>query len=163
MSEIKVGNKVKLLRGAGRYPLIGFSNNEIYEVVAIGLSRMYHIQLVGANCEGYADLNQVEKIEEIENMQTEMTFPEMAQKLIDGEFEVGTELVITDEDELEVTFYVTKNMYGYGISRFEDFEPTIVSNPSHINGKWKVKEQPIKEMSIEEVQKELGYKIKIVE
>ena len=103
-----------------------------------------------------------------EEWDEEMTFPEMVQKLIDGEFEAGTELVTTDADNDKNTFYVSKNTYGYGISKEADgFIPNKATFPSVLNAKWtvkeKVKEQPIKEMSIEELQKELGYKIKIVE
>ena len=106
-----------------------------------------------------------EKANEIKNTQIQMTFPEMVQKLIDGEFEVGTELV-ADGD----SYFVDKVWRGgYGLSTSKSsYEVSVRLGASHMNSTWTVKEEvpeeePIKEMSIEEVQKELGYKIKIVE
>lgn len=93
-----------------------------------------------------------------EERDKEMTFPEMAQKLIDGEFEIGTELVCNHE-----SYWVNK-LSGYGLKPSKGaFVTQIHVGSIEMNSTWKVKEQPTKEMSIEELQKELGYKIKIVE
>ena len=99
---------------------------------------------------------QIEKVEESK----EMTFPEMVQKLIDGEFEVGTELV-ADGD----SYFVDKLSDGrYGLSPSKSsWEVSFKLGATSMNSTWTVKEEPVKEMSIEELQKELGYKIKIVE
>lgn len=97
--------------------------------------------------------SEIEKVEESK----EMTFPEMVQKLIDGEFEVGTGLIATDKNGKNKRYEAVRNLCGYGINTEESI------TPNYINGSWIVEEQPIKEMSIEELQKELGYKIKIVE
>src|SRR5699024_10530607 len=103
---------------------------------------------------------------ELVTNQTEFTFPEMVQKLIDGEFEVGTELVADGK-----SYFVDRVLLQrkYGLKSNE--EGSIVSTTigaNAFNAAWTVKEEltkeePIKEMSIEEVQKELGYKIKITE
>lgn len=98
---------------------------------------------------------QIEKVEE----NKEMTFPEMVQKLIDGEFEVGTELVTRGK-----SFWVDTHSGEYGLKDVD--KGAFVSatlRVTEINATWSVKEQLIKEMSMEELQKELGYKIKIVE
>lgn len=94
-----------------------------------------------------------------EGWDEEMTFPEMAQKLIDGQFEVGTELVTHGK-----SFWVDTHSGEYGLKDVD--KGAFVSamlRVTEMNAIWTVKEQPIKEMSVEEVQKELGYKIKIVE
>jgi len=169
-SSYKVGDKVKLISGGGSYPLSDFSNNKEYTILELNhfhekgrLIQLKNIEGVSGASVGYARVDQLELVN-----QTSFTFPEMVQKLIDGEFEVGTELVMTDEDGLKGTFYVRKNMYGYGISKEADwFVENKATFPSVLNGIWtvkeEVKEEPIKEMSIEELQKELGYKIKITE
>jgi len=98
-----------------------------------------------------------EKVNEIKNIQKEMTFPEMAQKLIDGEFEVGTELV-----NRGTSFWVAESV-GYGLKDSpESFTVSTKIGANSMNTIWKVKEE-IKEMSIEDIQKELGYKVKITE
>ena len=150
----KVGDKVRV-KSVDSYDVFkGIEVGDEYEVISV-------------YSDGYVTVkkhkfvlytNQIEKVEESK----EMTFPEMVQKLIDGEFEVGTELANSDNRKIH---YVLKNGYGYGLSARTDgfFGKTQLTYPSYVNAKWKVKEQPIKEMSIEELQKELGYKIKIVE
>lgn len=103
---------------------------------------------------------QIEKVEESK----EMTFPEMTQKLIDGEFEVGTELENSYE-YYEKSYWVHRSEntgnFGLSVSKYEDILKVELEG-TDINGSWTAKEE-IKEMSIEELQKELGYKIKIVE
>lgn len=159
-SSYKVGDKVKVLvkDSCGS----GAEKGKVYTIKKLdGKSlRLKEIAHLG----GWVPSHHVELV----TNQTEFTFPEMVQKLIDGEFEVGTELVVTDSDNDESTFYVRKNMYGYGISKETDwFFENKATFPSVLNAKWtvkeEVKEEPIKEMSIEELQKELGYKIKITE
>ncbi|WP_407390380.1 hypothetical protein [Carnobacterium jeotgali] len=156
----KVGDRVRLISADNIDTHKGMRNGDIYTITS-AYEEHDHV------CVNFRDdlkdvlyKKQIEKVEESK----EMTFPEMVQKLIDGEFEAGTELIMTDPVNYKVTFYVVKNIYGYGLStRKDDIEDTDLSYPSYINGAWTVKEQPIKEMSIEELQKELGYKIKIVE
>lgn len=98
------------------------------------------------------------KINSVEESK-EMTFPEMVQKLIDGEFEVGTELVNND-----LSYFVDETSKGYGLKPTKKGSTvTATLGSTAYNSKWSVKEQPIKGMSIEEIEKELGYKIKIVE
>lgn len=157
VSEFKVGDKVKV-----KY-LETFGDNEHlnlqdeYVVSNIDDSKLPRIKLPnGDNHMMYA--NQIKKVEN----KTEFTFPEMAQKLIDGEFEIGTELVTNDDS----TYFVdrTGNSLKYGLKTIKDggFVTSNIS-ASDFNATWKVKEQVIKEMSIEEIQKELGYKIKVTE
>ena len=156
--EFKIGDKVKVLvqcsfgseAEKGRIYTI---ENVDYDDNSIGLEKLPAFY-------NWVYMSDVELVN-----QTKFTFPEMVQNLIDGEFEVGTELVVKDKDNLESTFYVGENKYGYGFTTEPGgfFTDTGASLPSSVNGTWTVKEQPIKEMSIEELQKELGHKIKIVE
>lgn len=92
----------------------------------------------------------------------EMTFPEMIQKLINGEFEFDTELT-NDYDNKSYWVDTSKShMYGLKESRSSG-SVSAKLGASVINARWSVKGQPpIKEMSIEEIQKKLGHKIKIV-
>ena len=106
----------------------------------------------------------MEKAKVTENAKIEMTFPEMAQKLIDGKFEIGAELIAKDIQGDNTSFYVGNNVFGYGITyKKDEWVNNSATHASNFNATWTVKEQPIKEMSIEEIQKELGYKLKIVE
>ena len=92
-----------------------------------------------------------------------MTFPEMIQKLIDGEFEFDTELTNDYDNESYWVDTSKSHMYGLKESRSSG-SVSAKLGASVINARWSVKGQPpIKEMSIEEIQKKLGHKVKIVE
>lgn len=149
----KIGDKVRVTRLVNECDERRLKIGSIHTVMGIREGDEAAFIRVSGNNNYVMLKNQIEKVEESK----EMTFPEMVQKLIDGEFEVGTELIVKDQDGDTKTYEVIKNMYGFGL----DIEKSIY--PSVFNGKWTVKEQPIKEMSIEELQQELGYKIKIVE
>lgn len=163
----KMGDKVKLISGGGSYPLSDFSNNKEYTILELNhfdekgkLIQLKNIEGVRGASVGYARVDQLEPVN-----QTEFTFPEMAQKLIDGEFEVGTELVADGK-----SYFVDKVWCGgYGLSTSKSsYEVSVKLGASHMNSTWTVKEElpkeePTKEMTIEELQKELGYKIKITE
>ncbi|MEG0552779.1 MAG: hypothetical protein RR533_04535 [Carnobacterium sp.] len=132
------------------------TEGEVFEV--IGTETESHVRV---NTRGHKywpmRYDQIEKVEESK----EMTFPEMVQKLIDGDFEVGTELV-ADNNSYFVDRVMWSNNYGL---KSDISETTVMVNLSAhaLNSTWTVQKQPTKEMSIEELQKELGYKIKIVE
>lgn len=157
--EFEVGDKVKVLveNSCGS----GAEKGKVYTVKELdGKS----LQLKEITHQGaWVPSHHVELV----TNQTSFTFPEMAQKLIDGDFEEGAEVTAKDRDGDIKTYYVGKNQYGYGLADSEGwFLEDTSTNPSSLNGRWEIvlpKEEPIKEMSIEEVQKELGYKIKITE
>ena len=87
----KVGDMVRVLKLTASDEMHGIEIGQVYKVVEItGFKESILISVKTAKkylMHGY----QVEKVEDIENMNKEMTFPEMVQKLIDAEFEVGTE------------------------------------------------------------------------
>lgn len=109
--------------------------------------------VVGAKTNYLLTTDQIKKV-------NSMTFAEMAAKLISGEFERGTELIAGGK-----SYFVRKPGAGYALSKnMEDVYVSAELNSVDFNSKWTVKkEEPVKEMSIEELQKELGYKVKIVE
>lgn len=155
--EFKVGDKVKVkyLETNGDHEKLNL--HDTYEVSVLNDSSFPHINLPnGENHMMYAD-----QIEKVEN-KTEFTFPQMAQKLIEGEFEEGTELVTDNGSTYFVDRAGYKRTYGLKSSKNGGLVISQISAPD-FNATWKVKEQSIKEMSIEEIQKELGYKIKVTE
>jgi len=158
MSEIKVGDRVRLLTTDVVDRSYGLCIGDVFKVLDVGVGSIVDV-ITSSDTHRPLLKSQIEKVEGAENMQKEMTFPEMAQKLIDGEFEVGTELV-----SREASFWVDKSsFYGYGLKhKKNNSNIEIIASSGHLNSRWKVKEQKIKEMSIEQLQKELGYKIKIV-
>lgn len=161
MSELKVGDKIRVTEldtpNDHKYLKIG----EEYEVVAIDYNGWPFISIPFDSCY-LMTLEQVEKVDGL-------LFPEFVQKLLNGDFEEGAEVTAKDRDGDIDTLYVGKNRYGYGLcdNAGSYFDNTSATFPSKMNGTWSVKEEskeePIKEMSIEELQKELGYKIKITE
>lgn len=162
MSEIKVGDKVKVVSLKSwkdeRYLKVG----EKYTVTRVDNDGWPIIMTDGVTHNMMP--SQVEKVED-----EEFTFPEMAQKLIDGEFEEGTELIAFRKSSIAgnilANYFVGVNgTDNYGLKEKTDSAFISTSlGASDFNATWKVKEQPIKEMSIEEIQKELGYKIKVTE
>lgn len=155
----KVGDRVRVIEASHDDVGHGVIEGGVYEVTN---SYSNGAVTINAPSDGYFYMtsHQIEKVEESK----EMTFPEMVQKLIDGEFEVGTELLSKDNiKNVEQSLYVGKNQYGYGLTTEPGgfFTTSGAFLPSGLNGTWTV--QQVKEMSIEELQKELGYKIKIVE
>ena len=161
MSELKVGDKIRVTEldtpNDHKYLKIG----EEYEVVSVSHDGWPYIS-IPFDSSYLMTLEQVEKVDGL-------SFPEFAQKLLNGDFEEGAEVTAKDRDGDIETLYVGKNRYGYGLCDntrvFSD--NTSTAFPSKMNGTWSVKEEskeePVKEMSIEELQKELGYKIKITE
>ena len=159
----KVGDRVRVLYPDEIDERKGIRKGDIFTVIR-HTGKDHVIVDLRDRKEDYLYTNQIEKVEESK----EMTFPEMAQKLIDGEFEVGTELICDDTSYFvgHATSYFVDHatINGYGLK--SSINTAIVSvdiGASKMNKNWIVKEEPIKEMSIEELQKELGYKIKIVE
>lgn len=147
----KVGDKVRV-KSVDSYDVFkGIEVGDEYEVISVYSDGYVTVK----KCNFVLYTNQIEKVEESKKM----TFPEMVQKLIDGEFEVGTELVTHGK-----SFWVGTHSGEYGLKDVD--KGAFVSamlRVTEMNATWTVKEQPIKEMSIEELQKKLGYKIKIVE
>lgn len=157
MKKFKMGDKVKVLTedpcGSGA------EKGEVYTVKKIDISdKSLQLKEV-AHIGGWVSRHDVELVN-----QTSFTFPEMAQKLIDGDFEVGTEL-INSYEFYEKSYWVHQSEntgnFGLSVSKYEDILKVELEG-TDINGLWTVKEE-IKEMSFEELQKELGYKIKITE
>ena len=170
----KVGDKVRIkndLVGGEDYGDVYFSDEmnvhagKIYVIDHVEKTENFTCYtLDGASTWDWSEemFIKTEKVNEIKNIQKEMTFPEMAQKLIDGKFKVGTELVSDNRRSFWVMDSHITGDFGLTISKLSD-ELDVPIYGTDINAKWKVKEELIKEMSIEQLQKELGYKIKIVE
>lgn len=149
MSEFKVGDKVVMLSGSR----MGVEQGEVYTLDRVDNDGTVSL-LEAPEGSKWVTTEDVELF----TQSKEMTFPEMAQKLIDGEFEVGTELVADNKS------YFVDKANGYGLKSKITGSIVCVQIGAYImNSKWTVKEQPIKEMSIEDIQKELGYKVKITE
>ena len=151
----KVGDRVKVISTDCADIASGIKIGDVFKVIDLTTEGNVQAELNKDSTFVFYK-KQIEKVEESK----EMTFPEMVQKLIDGEFEVGTELI-----NLDNVYYVGKGgLDNYGITKDKNswaIQATFGIN--QLNTLWTVKEQPIKEMSIEELQKKLGYKIKIVE
>jgi len=154
VNEFKVGDRVRVIslhsRKDERYLRVG-KTYRVYSVDNDGWP------LIITHGEIHQMMpSQVEKVED-----NEFAFPQMAQKLIDGEFEIGTELVTNDKSYFVDRVSYSRN-YGLKTSEHGVFVTSEIS-ASDFNATWKVKEQTVKEMSIEEIQRELGYKIKVTE
>ena len=148
MSEFKVGDKVVMLSGSR----MGVEQGEVYTLDRVDNDGTVSLLEAPEGSKWVA----TEDVE-LFTQSKEMTFPEMAQKLIDVEFEVGTELV-----NRGTSFWVAESV-GYGLKDSpESFTVSTKIGANSMNTIWKVKEE-IKEMSIEDIQKELGYKVKITE
>lgn len=159
----KVGDRIRVIKLVVNRKNWCVKVGDTFYVAEVDNTGGVYVKVLGLKRHRLLVASEIEKVEE----NTNMTFLEMAQKLIDGEFEEGAEVTAKDRDGDIKTYYVGKNQYGYGLADSEGwfFEDTS-TNPSSLNGRWEIvlpKEEPIKEMSIEELQKELGYKIKIVE
>lgn len=101
----------------------------------------------GGDCKEYHDLEP----------STEFKFSEIIAGLEQGYFEVGTEF----HSEYQ-TFVVCKTIVGLGLKN-KGGNPTyaeVIVNSDSINSTWTLVE-PRKEMTLEEIEAELGYKIKL--
>ena len=90
---------------------------------------------------------------------TEFKFSEIITGLEQGYFKVGTEF----QSEYQ-TFVVCKTIVGLGLKN-KGGNPTyaeVIVNSGSINGHWTLVETR-KEMTLEEIEAELGYKIKLKE
>lgn len=122
----------------------------------------YDTEIVVINAPGMHGRNmwisQVEKVED-----NNMTFVEIISKVIAGVYDKGTELEVATTPFYNRKFYVSTNAAGdYGLSSTLDYQVAAPLSVAMLNGKWSVVEE-VKEMTIEEIQEELGYKIKVVE
>lgn len=157
VNEFKVGDKVRVNWVDEEDKRKGISKGDCFNVLRVDRDGDIRVALPNGE-KGVLFKRQLEKVEN----KTEFTFPQMAQKLIDGEFEIGTELVTSDDSTYFVDRAGYKRTYGLKSSKNGGLVVSEIG-ASDFNATWKVKEQPIKEMSIEEIQKELGYKIKVTE
>jgi len=161
MQEYKIGEMIKVIELINDTDRRNFKLNGIYKVVDTNIEGWPRIQ--GTNSFG-DPVNYAMKPSQIElvDMTKSMTFPEIAEMVINGLIADGTELTMTDYDGDTEAYFVIKGDYGYGITAKQGrLMNSSLSFPSRMNGTWKLAEK-VKEMSIEELQKELGYKIKIV-
>lgn len=86
---------------------------------------------------------------------TEFTFSELMAGLEKGYFEAGTEF----QSECQ-TFVVRKTLVGLGLREKEGDLIDVNIHAGTINGRWTLIEHR-KEMTLEEIEAELGYKIKL--
>ena len=86
---------------------------------------------------------------------TEFKFSEIIAGLEQGYFDVGTEF----QSECQ-NFVVGKTQVGLGLRGKEDFYLEANIHAGSINGHWTLVE-PRKEMTLEEIEAELGYKVKL--
>lgn len=86
---------------------------------------------------------------------TEFTFSELMAGLEKGYFEAGTEF----QSEFQ-TFVVRKTLVGLGLREKEGDLIEVNIHAGTINGRWTIIEHR-KEMTLEEIEAELGYKIKL--
>ena len=88
---------------------------------------------------------------------TEFKFSEIIAGLEQGYFEVGTEFEIKGSPEFRIE--VSGGMYGPFLAGLL-YEPEANINSRRINSTWQLVE-PRKEMTLEEIEAELGYKVKL--
>ena len=99
----------------------------------------------GGDCKEYHDLEP----------STEFKFSEIIAGLEQGYFEVGTKFTVLNSERQ--TLEVTHGSNGLYLDWCGSF---IVLTSVHINSTWQLVE-PRKEMTLEEIEAELGYKIKL--
>lgn len=100
---------------------------------------------------GYHDYEQYEDLEP----STEFTFSQIIAGLEQGYFEVGTKFTVLNSERQ--TLEVTHGSNGLYLDWCGSF---IVLTSVHTNSTWQLVE-PRKEMTLEEIEAELGYKIKL--
>lgn len=126
-SQLKEGDKVRLLNGGGEYPLFGFTDGEIYEVVNISLSHGHYDPInsvaIGNHGGGFALPSQLELVTESteDHEETGERLPKPGDKIritnpymSKGEYDEG--------DILTVKKFNPETEFTYANVRVEEFE-----------------------------------------
>lgn len=152
--DIQVGDTIRILRTVGFEIASGIKKGEEYEVVNTGSGTIYVESPIPERIALWT--KNVEKV-----WNGKMTFIEMIDRVIAGEFPVGTELKCEMRHSSRRFYIATNDDKNYGLTTKPDGRPVASLGPSMFKGKWSVVEK-VKELTLEEVEKELGYKVKII-